>query len=275
MTGQVLTVSKTLYREFHLLQRNYELASANERKSKNMLEHERLFTLSRISGGVAHEVNNPLSVITGYAENILIMAQENRLDEARVLRASEKILNAAGRVALIIKSLRRISRDGSKDPFEPTALVPLVDENLAYLKTLFSSAGIEIRRQFPEDEPWVLSQPGELSQALFHVLNNAIDALEGLPEKWILLDLKSEGDLVHLAVTDSGGGIPQPLREHILQPFFTTKAIGKGTGLGLPLANSIIEAHGGLLRLDKESSHTRFLITLPRFRADALRPSVA
>jgi C4-dicarboxylate-specific signal transduction histidine kinase len=103
----------------------------------------------------------------------------------------------------------------------------------------------------------------ELSQVLFNLLSNACDAIDKQEQPWIQIIGRREGDRFTLSVIDSGSGIPPTLAERIMEPFFTTKDLGKGTGLGLSISLSIAKRHGGDLRLDPASSHTKFDLQLP------------
>jgi len=97
-----------------------------------------------------------------------------------------------------------------------------------------------------------------------NLLNNAVDAVQALPEKWVRLSVFEKGDELEIAITDSGNGIPESLRAKMGQPFFTTKEVGQGTGLGLSISRGIVEAHGGTLQLDTSCAHTRFVVRLPK-----------
>jgi C4-dicarboxylate-specific signal transduction histidine kinase len=93
-------------------------------------------------------------------------------------------------------------------------------------------------------------------------MKNSIDAVEALPERWIQISARKDQDRIFIEVTDSGHGISQAVREKIFEPFFSTKPMGQGTGLGLGISKRLIEAHHGNLRLDDKSEHTRFVIDL-------------
>jgi signal transduction histidine kinase len=118
---------------------------------------------------------------------------------------------------------------------------PLIDENLT-----------------------IQCRPSEISQVLLNLLNNAFDAVEDLPQRWVKIDVKEVDDQVNLTVTDSGQGIDVALRDKIMQPFFTTKPVGKGTGLGLSISSGIVESHHGKFVLDPKSPFTSFQMTLPK-----------
>lgn len=104
----------------------------------------------------------------------------------------------------------------------------------------------------------------QLAQVLTNLLNNAFDALILLPRKWVRVGVEASDDVIRIAVTDSGTGIPRHIADKLMLPFFTTKEIGKGTGLGLSISKGIIEDHGGKFWLDRASVNTKFIIELPR-----------
>ncbi len=278
LSAQIVMISGSFRSEWELLQKNEELVRANEHKAKNMIRQERATILGQVTGGVAHEINNPLSIIVGYAENIQNMIDNKNSDAERIHRDASKILSASARASGIIKSLRKISRDGSKDPFEPIEIESLLVENLGYLKAELNRHAIEVRTSETPREASILGQPGEISQVLLHLLSNSIDAIKSQEEKWIELSVEVEENWVRLAVTDSGQGIASDLQDKIMLPFFSTKEVGKGAGLGLSFSNSIAELHGGRLNLDRDHPHTRFVVTLPRhhhFKLTEPSPSVA
>jgi C4-dicarboxylate-specific signal transduction histidine kinase len=103
----------------------------------------------------------------------------------------------------------------------------------------------------------------KLLQIMVNLVNNAIDAVADCPEKWIHLELFLQPQQLHLAVSDSGTGIPAHLQERIKSPFFTTKPIGKGTGLGLSIVDGIIRDVGGKFYLETKAPHTRFVVQFP------------
>ena len=104
---------------------------------------------------------------------------------------------------------------------------------------------------------------------LLNLLNNAFDAVQALPEKWVRVMVSEEGDSVNISVTDSGRGIPREIADKAMQPFFTTKPVGKGTGLGLSISNAIVEAHHGRLWIDSRGPNTRIILSLSRRHAPA------
>ena len=110
-------------------------------------------------------------------------------------------------------------------------------------------------------------RPTEISQVILNLLNNAVDAVQPLLEKWVELQVRNAGKDLEISVTDSGRGVPEKIRDKMGQPFFTTKQVGQGTGLGLSISKGIVQAHGGHLNLDAACEHTRFVVTLPKAMA--------
>ena len=131
---------------------------------------------------------------------------------------------------------------------------------------------VELRVPPVEKSLRIDCRPTEISQVLLNLLNNAVDAVQPLAEKWVELKVRNAGNEIEISVTDSGAGIPEKIRDKMGQPFFTTKVVGHGTGLGLSISKGIVEAHGGRLSLDAECEHTRFVVMLPKAVAAAKEP---
>ena len=103
-----------------------------------------------------------------------------------------------------------------------------------------------------------------IGQVILNLLNNSVDAIEGTEDPWTKVEVRSLSDVVDIVVTDSGTGVSEEIRDKIMQPFYTTKEVGKGIGLGLSISHGIIEKQGGQLFLDEKCPNTRFIIRLPR-----------
>lgn len=224
----------------------------------------RLAALGQMAGGVAHEINNPLAIISLSAEQLNLLV--DRVDEPEKTKMAEllkKIELTVDRMARIVHGLRSFSRDGTKDPFVATSLKSIIEETLVFCRQPIEKRGIQIKIESIPDDLRIRCQPTQISQVLVNLLNNACDAVENLPEKWILVGWKERNGLLELIVTDSGRGISPTIVEKIFQPFFTTKPVGKGTGIGLSVSYGIIENHGGKISLNMRSEFTQFVIQLP------------
>jgi len=237
-----------------------------QRRMQAQLENSsRLSALGMMAGGIAHEINNPLTVIHASASDLLDLAQEaEQVPREDILRNCKRIRETANRIARIVKSLRRIAREGSQDEFCTTQVGRIVEETLEMCRERFRSRSVKLI--IPEIDPTlkVVCREVQIAQVLLNLLHNAFDAVADKPgERWVRLDVAVRENALQFSVTDSGPGVPAPLRTRIMEPFFTTKDVGKGTGLGLSLSATIAEEHGGKLELTDEAGHTCFCLTLP------------
>lgn len=128
----------------------------------------------------------------------------------------------------------------------------------------FESHGVELIQPYCNDEIRVPCRGTHIPIALFQLLLNAFEAVTESQEKWVRIDVTELKNKIEVAVIDSGHGVPQEIRHRIMEPFFTTKVVGKGMGLGLSIASQIVSDHGGALVLDLSSEKTRFVFQLPK-----------
>lgn len=245
--------------ELRLAQQMKEVQKMQER----LVQSSKMSALGEMAGGIAHEINTPLAIIQLTLEQMKKVREDGHVEEKWTSSSIEILLRVTARIAAIVKGLRTFSSSDENLPFESKTLNDLIDEVLALCQEKFRSNGIELKVQIDKSFS-IYGRPVQLSQVILNVLNNAYDAVQGLPQKWIQIDAKESGPFIELSITDSGAGIPPAIADKIMQPFFTTKGLGNGTGLGLSISSGIINAHGGELLLDKKSTHTRFIIRLPK-----------
>ena len=228
------------------------------------IETARLSALGQLSAGIAHEVNNPLAIISGMARTLVRMADRGTLREPDVRRNAAQITETAERIAKIVKSLRHIARDDSREDFRAVSVRDVVEESLELCRENFRVHSIDLI--CPDIDPalTILSREAQIAQILLNLLQNAYDAVQGSAgKKWVRLDVTIRDSFLQLSVTDSGPGVPAEVKSRIMEPFFTTKPVGKGTGLGLSISRSIAEAHSGSLELYAGDGPTKFVLTLP------------
>ena len=231
------------------------------RQREALYQTEKLSTMGTVLAGVAHELNNPLTAVTGYA-NLLRQDLAGTPSAAR----AENIAHAADRCASIVRNFLALAR---RHPPE-RQLVRLNDiardtaELLAYHLRVDS---IEVGLNLAEGLPVLWADPHQLHQVVVNLVTNARDELRKapLPRR---LTLRTRADAargrVCLDVEDTGPGISAEIRDRIFEPFFTTKPVGQGTGLGLSLCHGIVEGHGGTLSLVSEPGHGAiFRVELP------------
>lgn len=235
-----------------------------QRKSEiKLIESSKFATLGEMAAGIAHEINNPLTIIKGKADQISLSISKNNLDLEKLKIEIDKISSTAQRIAKIINGLRSFSRDSSNEPFANTELAKVIEDSVSMCFEKFKSRGVKFMHSVPLSL-MVECRPIQLSQVILNLLNNAFDAALSQSDKWIHLDVTEHNDLVKITVTDCGQGIPEASAKKLMMPFFTTKDIGKGTGLGLSISKGIIDDHKGRLYYDHLSANTRFVIELPK-----------
>lgn len=224
------------------------------------IHSSKLGALAEMAAGMAHEINNPLTVINGqisaFAKVIGAEDEENR-------KRLDKILVNIKKITTIINGLKNYSKDISEESFENISVDELLRRAISACKPRINSSNIKIEiEDFPKDIK-INGRSFELNQAIVNLVNNAIDAAENTVEKWIKVYHKLKGRQIIVYIEDSGNGIPAHIYENMTSPFFTTKEVGKGTGLGLSTAIGIIESHGGELRYLPDKKNTVFTFSLP------------
>lgn len=243
----------------------------NEVQIMEELEEERIKTLQssklaaigEMAGGIAHEINNPLAIIHGYASNMKTMIENNDLDSSKQL--VNKIFNTTDRIAKIVKSLKTFSRSSEHDSFQSVNFIEIMYDTLTFCYEKLKRNNIDLIIEKPSETCMVLCRQVEIAQVFLNLVNNACDALE-LSDKKILnikINYLNESEL-KVSVIDTGSGIDHTIKDKILNPFFTTKEVGKGTGLGLSISKKIIDSHNGVLNFKSKPGHTEFYFTLPR-----------
>lgn len=226
---------------------------------QKLIASAKMSTLGEMASGIAHEINNPLTIIAGTCLHL-----KRELAEHKVFPEVEKIESTVYRISKIIKGLKSFSRNGDKDLLESTPLDRMVNEALDLCRIRFENHEIKLNVNFNDLEKINLQvRPTQIIQVLLNLLGNSFDAIENTKEKWIDLTVQKTKTHLFMSLTDSGPGIPVEVAEKMMNPFFTTKEVGKGTGLGLSISKGIMEDNGGKLSYDFSSKNTRFVIELP------------
>jgi len=261
-------VNKIMQAREKMLRRAAEHEEAEYRKKieQQMAATERLASLGTLAAGVAHEINNPLAIISesaGWMKQLLAKEElkdmHRRQDFAGALDKVEKSVERAKRITHQLLSFVRKS-DSS---FSRVDLSGLIDESLQFLEHETKKRSIKIVRDINSDPVAILSDPYRIRQALVNLLTNAVHAVgeNGI----IKLTLEDAADHVAITVSDNGPGIPRENLVRIFDPFFSTKAPGEGTGLGLFVTRGVIEKLGGRITVDSEvGKGANFCIRLPK-----------
>lgn len=245
--------------------RDRETRQRQDTESKLVMA-QKLSSIGRLAAGVAHEVNNPL---TGVLTCGHLLLQRDDLDgEAREML--KVIVDATERVRRIVKSLLDFSRQTSLS-MEPTDINRVVLDTLPLVENQAAIKGVALRFEPGESIPPVSMDVQQVKSVLLNLLINALDATEAggavTISSRVALSMSRDGSKrlgVELSVKDTGYGVPPENLEKIFEPFFSTKEVGKGTGLGLAVAYGIVARHGGVIRVQSQvGKGTEFTIWLP------------
>lgn len=244
------------------------VAQKTEEVKNRQLEMEnsaRLASLGEMAAQIAHEINNPLTIIKGSSMKLQLMSRENRLDTETVKTIHQQIDATIERITKIIRGLTKFSRDGSHEAFEFCNINDVLREAYQFAEDSIRRQGIDFSLVAAKGNTRVECRPIQISQVLINLINNARSAISDQPgDRFIRLHFLERMNTVEILVIDSGKGIDAERQKKLFEPFFTTKASGEGTGLGLSISRSIIEAHHGAISIDSDSPNTCFKIVLPK-----------
>jgi signal transduction histidine kinase len=251
-----------------------QTAEALRRSEEQLRQAQKMEAVGRLAGGVAHDFNNLLTVVTGYCDLLM-----RKLDAGSPLRAdADEILGAADRAAGLTRQLLAFSR---KQVLQPRVLE--LNDIVAHMEKMLRrliGEDIELRTVFEPALGQVKADHGQIEQVILNLAVNARDAMPvggklTIETANVFLDQKSVfrnrglevGEYIMLAITDTGVGMTDEVKAHLFEPFFSTKGVGKGTGLGLATCYGIVTQSEGDIRVYSEPGHgTTFKVYLPRLR---------
>jgi signal transduction histidine kinase len=236
------------------------------------LKTQKLVTMGEMAAGIGHEINNPLTIIKGFASAIKIKIATNKTNENEIVEIMTKIDSTADRVFAIVRTIKNLSRDCENDDYDILDFNEVIQDTLIITKEKLAKNSIDLVIDDIQPQSFhVLGRLSELSQVLINLVNNAADAIaEHNPEEkqiHISLNISNPEQLI-LKVSNTGPVIPEEIRGKIFNTFYTTKEVGKGTGLGLSLSKKIINNHQGELFLEAPMKQTTFVIKLPIIKED-------
>ncbi|WP_165982733.1 hybrid sensor histidine kinase/response regulator [Dankookia rubra] len=260
-----VTVAKTL-RHVTVLREARASAAELQRQREALQQTEKMAAFGSLLAGVAHELNNPLSIVLGSA---LMLREQVDGQHPTIAEKAERIHLAADRCARIVRSFLAMARQQAavRRPLEARKIIEDALQLLAYQ---LRSDGIEVAQNIPLGLPPLLGDADQLQQVIANLLTNARQALEQRPStRRINLVARADDDAVEITVADNGPGVSPAHRTRIFDPFFTTKPLGAGTGIGLAVSRSIAEVHGGSLCLDEApGGGACFVLRVPRAPAE-------
>ena len=236
-----------------------------------MVQSEKMITLGELVAGTSHELNNPLAIVTGYADLLL---HDNVDPEQRI--KIESIRKNAHRAANVVHSLLAFARKRKAERVQTDANA-VVEAALQLKEYDLRTSGIRLEKDLEKGLRPVYADPNQIQQVLLNLINNAQDAvLAGPNGRKIRIRTQGSGAQVSIRIEDSGHGISKEDLKKVFDPFFTTKPVGKGTGLGLSISYGIVREHGGNIEIQSQVGvGTQVAITLPAYTPLPVQPAQA
>jgi signal transduction histidine kinase len=247
----------TIARELSLLTERIQ-AELEEQNLHAQLRHaDRLATIGQLASGIAHEVNEPLCNILGFAQ---LAEKDPELPDQTNLDL-QKIINAALHARLIVKKLLIFSRQMPTTKIKVN-LNELVKEGLYFFESRCAKEGIDVQYTLDPELPEIVIDPSQIKQVIVNLVVNAIQAMPKGGK--LIIQTKPCSDYVSLSVNDTGTGMHEEVLKQIFLPFFTTKDVGEGTGLGLSVVHGIVSSHGGTIDVrSAPGTGSHFEVLLP------------
>ncbi|MCP4041151.1 MAG: PAS domain S-box protein [Gammaproteobacteria bacterium] len=262
-----------------------EDAKEKWRLQRELQQAQKMEALGQLTGGIAHDFNNILGIILGYTE--FSLEHSVKTGQPELVEYLKYVETAGERAKKLVAQMMAFSRGEARDD-RPLQLQSRVKEDLKMLRSTLP-ASIEIQTEIEEKLPYVLMDPTQLNQILMNLCVNARDAMEGKGSLTIRLGWargvdtecnschkQLEGDWVDLSVTDTGTGISPEVLKRVFDPFYTTKGVGRGTGMGLSVIHGIMRNHDGHVLVETEPGRgTTFRLLFPPVVAEAIEISEA
>lgn len=230
-------------------------------QQKQLEATAKLTALGEVAAGVAHEINNPLAIIVGKVYNIERAINTNKTSEP-IMVSLAKINQTVDRIRKIVKGLQTFANGGDKDPLESLEVKDIIADAVTMCQQKITETRVKVNVDVIDD-CLLECRRNQITQCLINLIYNSCDAVEHLDNRWINLWARSAHQSIVITITDSGSGIPDSIREKLMQPFYTTKDPGRGTGLGLSIARGLVQSHMGRLWYDSNCENTRFIIDIP------------
>jgi PAS domain S-box-containing protein len=232
---------------------------------EQLQQREKLSSIGLLAAGVAHEVNTPLTGVSSYTQMLLGMLNETDPKHALL----QKVRSQAERATNIVNNLLNFSRTGNATEFAEINISRVLDDTLQLLEPQLRRSQIEIVRCYDKDAPEAYANAGKLQQIFTNLILNARDAIPDGGRITVTTSTADDGSLI-VEIADTGIGIAPENVAKIYDPFYTTKGVGQGTGLGLAVSYGIVQEHAGHISVESTPGRgTTFRITLPSARVRA------
>lgn len=259
-----LVMAFTLYATIKVETERIIATRLSAKAQLKLYEKQKMASIGEMASGLAHEINNPLTVIMASAEIIAHETEKTQLDLNRLNRFTNKISSHSAKIKAIISNLKDYSQDESKIKMVPITLMDLIEDLPRSYAEKIKKNNIQVTIISKSRFSYTQGNENFLKRAIGNVFDNACDAVESLEEKWIKITLEDKNDHYAISIIDSGNGIPKEIQEKMMLAFFTTKDVGRGVGIGLLLSQKFLEFHKGHLKYELENGHTKFVLSIPK-----------
>ena len=248
---------EAITREVALIVERKQTEKDKEKLQEQLRHADRLATIGQLSAGIAHELNEPIGSILGFAQ---LVKKYPELSE-QAIQDIEKITKASLHAREVVKKLMLFARQMPPRKIRVN-LNQIIEEGLYFLESRCAKEGIKVARLLSPNLPEIIADPSQMTQVLVNIVVNAIQAMPAGGK--LTMSTNASDRFISLTVEDTGVGMSEKVISQIFLPFFTTKDVGHGTGLGLPVVHGIITSHGGSINVDsKVGQGTKFEIQLP------------
>ena len=247
----------------HLIETFNEMAKQLETKQEQLLQSRKMASIGTFTSGIAHELNNPLNNISLTAESLMEDFTGMTKEEASEMMM--EILAQADRASQVVKNLLEFSRT-ERPPLLELCIDDVLDRTIKLIKNQIMVTGIQLKRVNSKNLPAIKGRSQDLQQVFINILLNSIQAMKDLSRENVVTIRTGPGPggYIRIDFSDTGIGIKPEDMKHIFDPFYTTKPVGRGTGLGLSLVYGIIRTHAGYVEVKSEINvGTTFSIYLP------------
>lgn len=226
---------------------------------RQLVQASKLVSLGEMSAGIAHEINNPLAIISGSAGQLAQFAGNPEKFAIKI----EAINKATSRIAKIVSGLKKFSRSSDGKRHSSQDLAGIVRDALALTDAKAKQHNTSVTYDLKAGV-FISCDSVEIEQVVVNLISNSVDAIKNLDKRWIEIEVSEDREWGILRVGDSGPGIPENIRAKLFDPFFTTKDVGEGTGLGLSISKGILDDHQATITLLSDAPNTWFEIRFPK-----------
>lgn len=250
---------ETIAQQIALILERKSIQEYNAKMQEQLRHADRLATIGQLSAGIAHEINEPLSAILGFSE--LVVSEYKLSPEAK--QDMQKIINATLHAREVVRKLMLFSRQVPPKTV-PVDLNKLIEDGFYFLENRCEKQGIQIVRKLKPDLPKVVADPSQMHQVL---VNLSVNAMQAMPKGGLItISTHTSGKNVEIKIADTGLGMDETVLQKIFIPFFTTKDIDQGTGLGLSVVHGIISAHNAKIKVSsRPGAGTVFTIIMKAY----------